>query len=49
MEDESNKEEISDSFFNKNNRIEDYEYLLSRLKDIKESITLLEKNFYLDN
>ena len=39
------QKENPDSDTNDNNKKTDYEYLLIRLKDIKESISYLEENF----
>tara|TARA_Y100001968_G_C19069052_1_gene577414 strand:- start:280 stop:426 length:147 start_codon:yes stop_codon:yes gene_type:complete len=42
MKDQSEFEEISNTYSNKASEISDYDFLLSKLKDIKDSITLLE-------
>ena len=44
MDNKEIPKEISSSVFDKDISLHDYEYLIFRLKSIKESITLLEKN-----
>ena len=42
---EQTKKNISSLEFEKENQSNDYKFLIHKLKTIKESITLLEKNF----
>ena len=39
--------ENSEIYINRNTQLNDYEYLLERLKEIKKKIILLENNFSL--
>tara|TARA_Y100000813_G_C24086796_1_gene316158 strand:- start:530 stop:676 length:147 start_codon:yes stop_codon:yes gene_type:complete len=45
MEDKISKKEISNSNLGDSKKFNDYQLLLSRLKEIKERITILENNF----
>ena len=46
MNDQLPPKEILDSDLNPKNQIDDYEYLLIRLNDIKDNIAKLEKFFF---
>ena len=39
------QKEVKNSDFEQNDEFNDYEYLLSKLKEIKDTITLLESKF----
>ena len=43
----NNQKEVKNSDFEQNDEFNDYEYLLSKLKEIKDTITLLESKFLL--
>ena len=45
MEEKSSKTEISEPDFHQTKQLPEYEYLLIRLQNIKESINLIENNF----
>ena len=45
MEDKAPSQDFSNTNLNQKSQISDYEYLLIKLKEIKDSITLLENNF----
>ena len=45
MNQESPKNETINSEFDKSNDFNEYQYLLKRLRDIKEKISLLENQF----
>ena len=45
MNEQSSPAEVLDSDFSQNNQLSDYEYLLIKLNDIKDSIALFESNF----
>ena len=47
LEQEQEQEQVKASFeFHKNNKSNDYKFLIQRLKSISESIYCLEKNFF---
>ena len=45
MDNKEQGKEIQSLEFDKNNNSNDYKFLVKKLKNIKESINLLEKNF----
>ena len=45
MNEKSPKKEIKNSEFDKTNVFNEYQYLLKRLRNIKENISLLENQF----
>ena len=42
---DNTKKEIKSDEFNKNNHSNDYDLLIQKLKSIRKSVNLLEKNF----
>ena len=46
MDNNEKQKDISSFEFEKNNHINDYKFLVQKLKSISESIELLEKNFF---